>query len=1829
MPPKKNKPGTSTPKNNDLDQSLDDNSKWQFEKKFRIFSMQLQHVKKYLSGFEDYSEISQSELRIRVDHLTRFQGFYDKMLELLVDIDGDENFEKYCSDVEDFNNEVIQIKSSLLSILISETVPKLETSSTEAVHLRRSRPKLPSLPIPSFSGNPGEWIPFKNTFVALVHDDPDLSGVVKFSYLLDRLNEETKSSLGTITLSDDGYERAWAGLLSFFDNKRKIVEHHIDALMNVPSVSKDNPKDLRKLINTCVSNLASLELSNQPLDSLSEQMIINIVVKKIDVNLRKEWEGELTTNELSSWKQLLEFLNKKCRVLDSIDFGKSQPSMQSNNTQSVKTTNKSFSDKFKFRQKSNNSSSFMNTSSPNTQGKSFYSNKNKGQYPPIERCLVCNIDEHHLFRCPKFLNLSTHDRYNKVKELHFCINCLRKSTHSVKDCSAVKCKLCQQPHHTLLHHVQPIKSNEIIDHSNHTIQHHMQPVKSNNTGSQPTASTSKDPLPSNVNHNFYVQTKCPQAQVLLPTAIILIQDQSGKFHECRALLDSGSQVNFITSEFADKLKVHRSQCYSRTVSGINQNKTTVSYELSTSIKSKVHDFEEIIDLSIIATIANHIPKFGFDISIWDIPKGVTLADPLFGVTRSIDILLGSDIFFKALRSKQMVIQDHLPVFQDTVFGWVATGKYQEQSLNFSIIEENSRSSKDDLLNESLRRLFDLEPVCEKVILSREEELCEKHFVETVYRDNSGRYVVSLPLKDVSKLGESKHQALTRFLHLERKLKMNPEFKTQYFEIIDDYKKLHHMDKIDESTDSEETVSYYMPHHAVFKPTSTTTKVRVVFDASAKTSSNVSLNDIMLTGPTVQQSCFDIALRFRRYNIAFTSDVSKMYRQVKIDKSQTPLQRILWRSNEDGPIETYELNRLTFGTRPAPYLATRTLKQIAIDEKDNFPKASPIALRDFYVDDCLSGADSLSDAIEIVHQLNEMFSRSGFELRKWCSNSQDLMEHIPIQDREAVFSNDISPVECIKTLGIAWQPNEDKFLFQIPSIETSNHLTKRLILSQLAKLYDPLGLLAPVIISAKILLQQMWKTKTDWDDIVNSDVLEQWNKFQSTLPCLNELRIDRIIVCDNPVSIELHGFSDASEAAYGACVYIRSIDYSGNISVKLVCSKSRVAPIKSISIPRLELCGALLLSRLVKTTLSALEISFNNVFLWCDSTITLAWIKTESYKLKVFIANRVNEIQDLTSSCVWKHVKTDENPADIISRGIMPDELSSASMWFDGPQFLYANIKFDNASEQNEHFDSTMFEFKPDYVNLVTTSPLVQTDIQSSEDNSIMNRDNCIKRYKKNPVKNIILLYDSYNKLIRISAYCLRFVNNCRTPKSDRRNGFLTTDELDNAMIHVVSVVQEETFYKEILCLSKKQQLPSKSQILSLNPFLDSSGLIRVGGRLRSSNLNYDVKHQILLPAKHHFTTLVFRNYHHGNFHAGPQLLVSFVRQRFWPIAAKNSAKKCVRACITCFRNKPQLMKQIMGELPSERFTPARPFQTTGLDYCGPFLIKDKRIRKSPSFKVYIAIFVCFVTKCIHIEIVSDLTSEAFIACLKRFISRRGKPHTIWSDNATTFVGAKNELKELFDFLQTEISVDSIAKFCTIEEINWKFIPPRSPNFGGLWESAVKSLKTHLKRATIDMTMSFEELNTVVIQIEGILNSRPLTVLSTDPSDPQPLTPSHFLCGTPIRSPSEPSVLNISANRLSNWQRVTQVIQSYWKRFSIEYLHSLQQRQKWKKSGPDLMVNDVVLIIDDQLPSTQWLMGIVIEIIKGPDDKIRVANIKTKNGVFKRGIAKVCKLPLEV
>uniref|UniRef100_A0A8D8HDN4 (northern house mosquito) hypothetical protein n=1 Tax=Culex pipiens TaxID=7175 RepID=A0A8D8HDN4_CULPI len=1140
--------------------------------------------------------------------------------------------------------------------------------------------------------------------------------------------------------------------------------------------------------------------------------------------------------------------------------------------------------------------------------------------------------------------------------------------------------------------------------------------------------------------------------------------------------------------------------------------------------------------------------------------------------------------------------------QNTVFGYIISGKVTD-----SASVENTQTTLlciEPNLDEILQRFWDSEERYEERTLTQEEEECERHFVQTHERDEDGRYLVRLPLKTelLPLLGDAHLAAIRRLRSTERRFSNNTKLQTEYVKFMDEYEQLGHMQECKGRFDNPQFV---LPHHAVLREESTTTKTRVVFDGSCRGSTQLSLNDVLYTGATVQPALYDTLINFRIPRYAVTADVEKMFRQIWVHPEDRKYQQICWRKDTSSPVKMFTLNTVTYGLSSSPFHAARVLNQLATDEGHNYPLAAAIVKNGMYVDDVLTGHDDWNTLKESCQQLNNLLKSGGMQLRKWASNEPQLLSEFSpellAKGEEQLIDDDTT----VKTLGLIWNTKKDIFQFKVPELEPRPNFTKRIVASEMAQIFDPLGLLGPVVMYAKLFIQGLWIKTNFWDTDLDPDDHQWWSKYRQLLSSLKCLDVPRQVVYEYP---SIHCFVDASKRGYGCCVYVVSTNKRGKRVSHLLTAKSRVGPTKGQTIPRLELCAALLGSKLVAHLRQFTSIT-GPVTFWSDAMIVLHWIRSSNQTWKPFVTNRVTEIQKLTGGCDWKHIPTKENPADLISRGLWPDKLMKKGLWWYGPEIL---------------INST----NPNNTNIVLTE---EEQIQLEEERRSVAALTATE--EEQLFTKFVTTQSTLFALKRKMAWIIRFTKNCRLDKEKRYLKRLTADELENALLVLVKSTQDQFFSNEIRYLQQNNQIPSKdrgfkSQMKTLNPFIDESGLVRISGRLQNAALPFDTKCPIILPYNSHLTLLMMRETHRKALHAGPQLLLAILRQKYWPIKGKILAKRIVNECIICFRNKPTTGQQLMGQLPSVRTDQAEPFSNSGVDYCGPFWVRPPNKGRGNSIKIFVAIFICMWSKAVHIETVHGLTSEAFINALKRMMARRGRIKELYCDNGRNFVGANTLLKEVNDQLKKMTTEPSMLDYLAEAGINFHFNPARSPHFGGLWEAAVKSFKYHLYRIMKDTVLPIDDFQTLSTQIESILNSRPLIPLSNDPDDISALTPGHLINGRPAFSLIEPMYTNLPTNRLSSFQKISQRGQHFWNCWSREYLSLLQQRYKWSKEQHNLQPGVLVLLKDDLAPPLRWKLGRVETIYPGKDGLVRAIQVRTSGGSYRRAVTEVCPLPFE-
>lgn len=1704
-------------------------------------------IETFITNSEKNPRVDINEYSIREEFLAKAFENYCNIQDQIEDED-----ESQSDDRIEIESRYLTIAAKLKTIIGSLYNRGFENASSSS----RSNPSfnqvnLPKVNLPTFSGKYDDWPAFIDLFTVSVDRNEHISSTQKFIYLKTHLTDEPLSIINEMRVTDENYEKALGLLKRRYDKKLVIINSHIKSLLDVQPVTNGNATNLRKFVAQVRQHVNSLETLEVPIEHW-DLILIFILSHKLDIRTQQAFELEKDSNDQPKLEEFLEFLEKRSSALENVSH-----------TTDVRN-------KPRVTHVANNLSN--NNSKINL------------------KCMFCKLENHTLYKCLKFKNCSDTEKRKFVQDNNLCFNCLG-TRHTVINCNSIGCKVCGKKHHTFLHGISMLKK----EYDTLKTSALASTTETNDTVSQTEESTAESSVASAVTKHPTLATQSNYSQILLATARVLLVANTGVKMEARALLDPASQTTFITSDLCKRLKVNG---YRKIINiqGISDSTANTNLMVDLKIQSQlINNFNIEASCAVLDKITCPLPLSNINTHTLQIPSDLKLADPKFYVSSKIDMLIGADIFFDLITPGLIRLGQNLPTLQNTYLGWIIGGPIPNQTASVNLTV--NLFSQTQTVEELIPKFWQLEEISSELVMSPEDKQCEEIFLKSVQRSETGTFQVDLPFKnekDYLKLGDSYNFASRRFFALEKRFCHDQNLFVQYKKFIDEYVKLGHANYVPfKTTISENIHKYFLPHHCVIRESSSTTKLRVVFDASMKTTSGLSLNDIMLKGYTVQPELFDILIRFRTFMFAITADIQKMYRCIEINPQQRFLQNILWRDDPKGQLKCLQLNTVTYGTNSAPFLATRCLSYLAQNESVTYPLASKAILSQCYVDDFLTGANSVKEGTQLVDELKQMLESAGFHLHKWCSNNNLIINSI-VDNKKA---SDMNLNETYnKVLGISWDFNSDNFHIFIPQLPSYKALTKRQVLSCIAQMFDPLGFIGPIVVTAKILMQKIWSSKIEWDEQLPSELQRMWDNFSKNLSKLSSLSVPRWILCSTPIQeIQLHGFSDAAKSAYGACLYVRVLYTDQSCSSRLLCSKSRIAPLKVISLPRLELCGAVLLARLFHKVHNAISLKFDKITLWTDSQIVLSWLNSDPCRWTTFVANRVSEIHELTTIATWKHISSADNPADLLSRGINAPDIKSSQLWWHGPKFFQT---------YNSNFEINPLPL-PELIVIEEKKTTLVTQVASD-------RTLFISKFSR------------FSRLQRSFAYCLRFINNSKS-KSNRLLGSLSVEELRYSLRQLVICVQETYFNREMTELKSKNSI-SQSNIQSLNPFIDEQGILRVGGRLNQADISFDQKHPMILPPKTHFTNLLIKHEHESLKHAGPQTVLANIRLRFWPLNGLREIKKVIRNCVVCYRFKTKPSQQVMGALPADRVSIVRPFLKVGLDFGGPIFIKQSKLRRSSTTKCYIALFVCMVTKAIHIELVSSLSTEVFLLTLKRFIARRGQPSVIYSDNATNFKGAHNQLKAVYEFLKLPSNRNAIQNFLTLRETEWKFIPPNSPHWGGLWEAGIKSAKFHIRRVVGKSNLTFEELSTILAQIEAILNSRPISSLSNDPSDFSCLTPGHFLIGESLTSYPERDVSHIPDNRLSFWQRCSSIQQHFWRRWSVEYLHRLQNRPKWAKAYPNLKENMIVLLREDNIPPLQWPIARIVEVMPGPDQKVRVVKVRTAHGIFIRPITKICPLP---
>jgi hypothetical protein len=1405
-------------------------------------------------------------------------------------------------------------------------------------------------------------------------------------------------------------------------------------------------------------------------------------------------------------------------------------------------------------------------------------------------CAYCKHDNHELDFCFSFLGKPWSERHEFIKDSKLCFGCLKLAGHRSKQCSdRLTCRTCGKSHPTSLHKAQPDTTTMAASSSN------------SSADSSKNANTS---MVSAIAHNSAsISDRCRLSTSILPVYVFSTDCPENKVL-VYALLDSMSDICFVSTDVLSQVD---SSSASVTIKLATMTSSCSSISCKKSDKLLVQSFYGGPAIQLPSTFSrdyipaerSHIPTPDKALRcshLKDIASEIPVEQQC-----EVGLLIGYNCPQVFIPRSVISGLDHEPFAIKSDLGWSIFGKTGSQACSDAVVtshrvvtlpdnDDSSRSvafalnssvkeiSSDDVVK-ALESDF-VEKHCEEKLLSQDDILFMSILDKGVFQEDSSHYSMPLPFKTRPCLPDNRKVAEDRLLVLKRKFQKDQEYCKEYVDFMNSIIDAGEAEKVSTCSSCKVGQMWYIPHFGVRHPKKK--KLRVVFDCSVKFQGS-SLNDNLLQGPDMMNSMIGILLRFRKDQVAILGDIQKMYHQFRVHEADRDFLRFLWFDDESlSNVADFRMNVHLFGATSSPACATYGLRAIAKDycdlENPYSVMARDFILSNFYVDDGILSLPDAKTASLVLAQAREICSKGGVRLHKIVSNSPEVMSSVPVSEHAEGFQNmEFSERDLPneRTLGVHWSVRRDEFEFKLSDKVSDKAVSRRAILSVVASVYDPLGFLAPFILRGKKILQHMCSMNIAWDDSIPSELHVLWLDWLEELKCVIEIQIPRRyfsldIAFDTFQSIELHCFCDASEFGYSQCSFLRVV-VENKVFCSFVMGKSRVAPRKSFTIPRLELQAAVLSARIASMILRELSHPHIKLFLWTDSAIVLGYIHNQAKRFHTYVANRVQTIRNLSQPNEWYHVKSELNPADIGSRGCRVEDLES--QWLKPPLML---LEHELPIESAKRFSVELAESDPEVKqNIVLLS-------QPSTDRGYV------------LILKLIEKFSSWEKAVNL----IRFFTS-KAMRVKQKPHSLVEAKL-KAVQAIIRAVQHEVYASELSRLENSECVLSSSSLVNLDPFLDRDGLIRVGGRLGLSDLEYSQKHPVVLPKSHHVSQLVIGYYHKLVAHQGRGLTINSIRSNgFWIVCCSKVVSSFIHHCVTCRKQRGKVMGQKMSAIPPERTETNPPFTVCGMDCFGPFHVTEYRRQK----KVYGIIFTCFALRAVHIELVSDLSTDSFINALRCFIAVRGNVQEMHCDRGSNFVGGCKELHDALHSIQDSEVRAAFAKY----NCNFTFNTPTASHMGGIWESLIRPVRSILNNLVQNsgVRLTSEELRTLFYETMAIINSRPLTVQNlNDVNSLEPLTPNHLLTmkSEVVLPPGNFCSADMYCRK--RWKKVQCLANQFWTRWRKEYLITLQQRHKWHKPKCNIKLGAVVLIVDENSHRSEWKIGRITKLLPSKDGEVR-------------------------
>jgi transposase InsO family protein len=1465
----------------------------------------------------------------------------------------------------------------------------------------------------------------------------------------------------------------------------------------------------------------------------------------------------------------------------------------------------------------------------------------------LDMCPICE-SPHDIETCKIFAKGDNRTKKAYIVQYKLCYTCLI-SGHLSKDCpKGVKCSVlvgadpCGAAHHPLLHQdPRPRRKATVL---------------AAGVGDRPEdqwtdSDEDEDDEVARVN-----VARSAKRVSLRCVPVVVRNPVGGESITVNALLDEGAERTFISEEIAAFLNL-RGRVAPLTIEGPAGQRS--EHERTLVAKVRIgSDWDPKLDRE---AVVNCIPSpveglwpvdWTKEADRWPHLKGIPFPKPARG---EVQMIIGApEADLMAATQQDTGETPEGPVARLCPLGWTALGRVRPAKKGTTPRREELQELQTHVLRcavqnakEMSRKLMEEDPYAasafrvreQRVVLDRDlNELVAKQWQlerlpgdEAKAMSQEDKYALTLLDEKMTRLPNGKYQApvlwrkgepampnnysyaLDRFRGFQKsKMMTRPDTRAEINASIREWLDQGYIREVPEA-EARPRTAYYLPIFVVTKKEGDIVKYRVVTDCKAKFN-NKSLNDAVLPGPCAIPDMTLTLTRFRHKNVAVVADVARMFLQVALPPEDRRYHRFLHAFNPDEPPKEYEFLVHVFGNAGSPTVSTTVVRNYAQICKDRYPNAAEIILKNTHVDDTLASYDSEAEAVSTSREVKTIFSEIGMNWRKLSSNSKAVLraflESEWAKEHKQLLMGESFEL-CMptkKVLGIDWDTQEDMLVSSsvgevLLSKPVSN--TKRGILGLVSSMFDPLGLRAPVLVQGRLLVQECWRRKLDWDDPLPDDLAHQWGDWVTSLKDLGNLRTPRVLVptCStSPVdTVQLHTFCDASGRAYAAVVYVRVLYEDGRIYVNLVESKARLAPLLKQTIPRLELEAAkvgAVLHQPLKEVLKADE-----CYLWSDSTNVLCWLKTQDLEPRMYVANRVATILTATQPEQWGYVHTKSNPADLASRGATVSELAASELWALGPGFLRTpQDTWPSHAPDLQLDEEAKDEMKPERTESVLVLTTMWAPSSRALDGSWL------------PSHTV----STWPKLLRVTATVLlaakRFLSLrsarqpvCQAPKRPLRDIITAPESLEAARMELLRDIQRSFAGRECSSERDVDEFVRTHGLRPLRPFRDPDhGLWRVGSRAAdSANLKFDMKHPIILPRQHPGVNALLRHIHgtvlsHVGGHAH---LLAEAQKQYWVVAGKTEARRVTSGCVVCKRTNAHPERQEQGNLPEYRIpTPgAAPFENVLIDGAGPF--KTTVGRRSE--KKWLAIFSCAMTRAIHVEVLDDVSTDNFLMAFDRFVARRGMPAVVRTDNGTNFVGAAAFLKDLWASWDHALAVER-----GYASIKWIFSAPLAPHTNGAVERAVGLLKKGLVAVMPDSGISPQALHTVALKVEGILNSRPITYISTSSEDGRALTPMDFLL--PLSKRELGPIPEDDGARLRKlWNRVNTILDDLWSYFvkhALPALHAVTVKGG-EQPHRNLKPGDVVALLEEK-DRGRWPLARVVSAHEDqPGGRVRFVDIR--------------------